>query len=100
PKRRNDGSSVSRKEMTAILVALRVQFGGLTVEGEVEGQWLDETDGKVYCDRSVKVTVACDRSRLPEAEEAVREIGRRLGQKAMYFEVRYADGVTFLRIED
>jgi hypothetical protein len=48
----------------------------------------------------VKVTVACDRARLHEAEEAVCEIGRRLGQKAMYFEVRYADGVTFLRTED
>src|SRR5205085_10911597 len=83
PKRRNDGSPVSRKEMNAILVTLRVQFGGVTVEGEVEGQWVDEADGRVYHDRSVKVTVACDRSRLHEAEEAVREIGRRLGQKAM-----------------
>jgi hypothetical protein len=100
PRRRNDGSPVSRKETNAILAGLRVQFGGLTVDGEVEGQWVDEADGKVYRDRSLKVTVACDRERLQEAEEAVREIGRRLGQKAMYFEVRYYDGVSFLRIED
>jgi hypothetical protein len=35
PKARNDGSVVSRKEMNAILAGLRVQFGGVTVEGEV-----------------------------------------------------------------
>lgn len=100
PKHRNDGSPVSRKEMNAILAGLRARFGGVTVDGEIEGQWVDQTDGKVYRDRSLKVTVACDRERLHEAEEAVREIGRQLEQKAMYFEVRYFDGVTFLRIED
>jgi hypothetical protein len=36
---------------------------------------------------------------LAEAEEAVRRIGRQLGQKAMYFEVRYYDGIRFLRID-
>jgi hypothetical protein len=100
PKRRNDGSLVSRKEMNTILTELRVRFGGVTIDGEVEGQWVDESDGTLYRDRSLKITVACDRERLHEAEEAVRAIGRRLEQKAMYFEVRYYDGVTFLRIED
>ena len=100
PKRRNDGSPVSRKEINSIVVSLRMQFGGVTEEGEVGGQWVDDDNGPVYRDRSLKVTVACDRSRLREAEEAVIAIGRRLGQKAMYFEVRYCDGVTFLRVDD
>lgn len=99
PKQRNDGSRVSRREMNAILRGLRERFGGVTVEGEVEGQWVDSADGKSYGERSLKVTVACDRERLHEAEDAVRDIGRQLGQKAMYFEVRYFDGVGILRIE-
>jgi hypothetical protein len=99
PKQRNDGTRVSRKEMNAILRSLREQFGGVTVEGEVEGHWVDPADGKPYSERSLKVTVACDRERLHEAEDAVRDIGRQLGQKAMYFEVRYYDGVGILRIE-
>jgi hypothetical protein len=99
PKRRNDGSAVSRTERNGILASLRSQFGGVSAEGEIEGQWVDD-DGTVHRDRSLKVTVACDRERLHEAEEAVKKIGRQLGQKAMYFEIRHGDGVTFLRVDD
>ncbi|MCI0461795.1 MAG: hypothetical protein L0Z62_33000 [Gemmataceae bacterium] len=60
---------------------------------------MDLADNKHDCDSSIKVTVACDRERLHEAEDAVRAIGRHLGQKAMYFEVRYDDGVGILRLE-
>ena len=100
PWRRNDGSVVSRKEMSAILDELRRQFGGVSAEGTVAGQWQDPVDGTVYRERSLKATVACDRSLLTEAENAVRAIGRTLGQKAMYFELRYCDGVSILRIDD
>jgi hypothetical protein len=100
PRQRNDGSAVSRKELNAILRQLRERFGGVTIDGEVEGHWVDPSDGKHYRERSLKITVACDRERLHEAEDVVREIGRQLGQKAMYFEVRYYDGVRILRIDE
>lgn len=100
PKRRNDGSAVSRKEMKAIFLTIRERFRGFTVESQVRGEWVDEKDGKVYRDASYRVTVACDRQRLHEAEELVREIGRRLGQKAMYFEVHGYDGAGILWIEE
>jgi hypothetical protein len=96
PKSRNDGARVSRKELNAILRDLRLRFGGYTVEGEAEGQWTDPATGKTYTDRSIKVTVACHRERLHEAAEAVRAIGRQLGQLAMWFEVKGADGVEIL----
>ena len=38
------------------------------------------------------------RDRLQEAIQAVRRVGRKLGQKAMYFEVAGYDGVQILRI--
>jgi hypothetical protein len=47
----------------------------------------------------LKVSIETDRQRLSEAMEAVKAIGRALGQRAMYFEVSGCDGVQFLRIE-
>jgi hypothetical protein len=99
PKYRNDKTKVPGTELREILDGLVDQFGGMTTEGEIAGQWIDPKDGKRFNDKGVKVTVACDSERLGEAEEAVRAIGRRLGQKAMYFEVRYYDGIRFLRID-
>jgi hypothetical protein len=47
----------------------------------------------------VKVSIECDRDRLPEAIRAVRRIGRRLKQRAMYFEVFGYDGVQILHMD-
>jgi hypothetical protein len=98
PKARNDGSAVTRKEINAIRRGLCQQFGGYTLEGDVAGEWTDPATGNVYADRSLKVTVACHRERMHEAAEVVREFGR-LGQLAMWFEVKWADGVEILDIE-
>ena len=99
PKFRNDGSPVPPEELDAIIERIWQQFGGATVEGEVTGHWVDRTDGTHYRDLSLRVSVACERERLAEAQEAVRQIGRQLGQKAMYFEVQGYDGVQILRTE-
>ena len=98
PKACNDGSRVSRREINAILRGLRQQFGGYTVEGDAVGEWTDPATGKTYADHTIKVTVACHRERMQEAAEAVRAIGQQLGQLAMWFEVKGADGVDILDI--
>lgn len=98
PMARNDGSEISAAELNAILAGLWQSFGGCTIEGDVVGHWVDTRDGKHYVDRSMRVSIACDNSRLADAERAVLEIGRQLGQEAMYFEVRYFDGVRFLTV--
>ena len=70
----------------------------MTKEGQVIGHWIDD-DGTEFTDVCIKVAIECDRARLPEAIRAVRSVGRKLGQKAMYFEVSGYDGVQILRIE-
>lgn len=87
PLARNDGVPVSESEMDEILAGLEHQFGGLTVEGEVDGRWVDPETNIRYEDRSLKVLVAFEPDRLQEARDAVRAIGDRLDQLAMYFEI-------------
>jgi hypothetical protein len=99
PTARNDGRRVSRRELRAILRRLQRQFGGYTMSGEEEGEWTDESSGQVYADHTIRVTVACDRGRMREAMDAVLEIGRQLGQKAMWFDVHGADGADILVVE-
>ena len=41
PRRRNDGSRVSKDEMNSIVTELENHFGGLTREGTVIGHWVD-----------------------------------------------------------
>lgn len=97
PLKRNDGSPVGTKEINRILRRLQTRFGGLTVEGQVAGRWMEA--GQVYQDESLKISVACDNSRLEEARGEVLRIGRELGQLAMFFEVQYYDGVQILRVQ-
>jgi hypothetical protein len=97
PTTRNDGAAVKPSALARLLDALWRPFGGMTNEGLVTGHWLDE--GTEFKDVCVKVSIECDRSRLPEAIRAVRAIGRKLRQRAMYFEVFGYDGVQILRIE-
>jgi hypothetical protein len=96
PTTRNDGSPVKPSVRARLIDSLWRPFGGMTNEGLVTGYWIDE-DGTEFQDVCVKVSIECDRSRLPEAIKAVRQIGRKLGQRAMYFEVAGYDGVQILR---
>ncbi|TWT30730.1 hypothetical protein [Blastopirellula retiformator] len=98
PLNRNDGSEVSQAEINEILAEIATRFGGFTSEGTVDGSWLDS--GKIYSDRLLKVSVACDRSQYEEAKQVVIGIGRRTGQLAMFFEVVFFDGVQILEIVD
>lgn len=98
PKTWNDGSPVNTDLLRTLIDSLHDRFGGMTVEGDVTGYWTDE-DGAKYVDKSSKISIECERSRLLEAIETVTRIGRRLKQKAMYFEVSGNDGVQFLRMK-
>ena len=92
----NKGTSHADK-IDAIVQSLAIQFGGCSREGVVEGHSIDS--GVQYRDQSLRVTVVCENSRLDEARDRIIEIGRELGQRAMYFEVRDFDGVQILRID-
>ena len=81
-----NGSPVEQSELRGILNRLLFEFGGYTVAGEVEGGWRSP-DGKEYRDRNTQVWVAVESRRLPALRQTVAEIGRQLGQEAMYLEV-------------
>ena len=98
PTTRNDGTPLKPSVLEHTLDALWRPFRAMTKEGYVTGHWIDE-DGTEFTDVCLKVSIECDRSRLFEAIRAVCHIGRRLGQRAMYFEVSGYDGVQILRIE-
>ncbi len=93
----NDGTPVRDTVLEQLIDSFHNRFGGLTREGDVTGYWTD-MDGTKFVDKSIKISVECDRSRLQEAINAVLRVGRKLKQRAMYFEVSGYDGVQFLRM--
>jgi hypothetical protein len=98
PLRLNDGSEVPIQQINAIVDRLTLRFGGCSDEGVTKGQWLDPKDARLYRDESRRISVVCDNKLLEEARQAVIYIGKELGQRAMYFEVRDYDGVQLLDI--
>ncbi len=98
PTTRNDGTPIEPSRLARIIDRLWRPYGGMTEEGFVTGRWVDD-DGTEFRDRCIKISIECDRSRLGDAIRAVRRVGRRLDQRAMYFEVSGYDGVQILRIE-
>jgi hypothetical protein len=97
PTTRNDGSQVPPTVLSRLIDRLWRPFRGMTEEGWVHGHWIDD-DGTEFTDVCIKVSIECERDRLQEALRAVRRVGRKLHQKAMYFEVTGYDGVQILRI--
>jgi len=98
PTTSNDGTAVDPAVLSRLIDRLWRPFGGMTDEGQVTGHWIDE-DGTEFTDVCIKISIECDRARLQEAIRAVRRAGRKLHQKAMYFEVSGYDGVQILRID-
>ncbi len=87
PTHRNDGSKISKRDRVAILDVVRDTFGGYTLEGPFEGCWV-ANDGRVYEETSYRLEILVPADRLSEARELVARIGKQLGQRAMYLEVR------------
>lgn len=87
PTHRNDGKKISRRERRAILNLVRDTFGGYTLEGPFHGAWVAD-DGRVYEETSYRLELLVPPERVSEARELCRHIGKRLGQRAIYFEVR------------
>lgn len=99
PIKRSDGRRLSLRERAQIVASFWQRFGGSTIEGKTQGDWVDPDDGTHYRDECWKLVVVTTPDRWPEVEELIVEVGRELGQKAMYVEVQYFDGVKILRTE-
>jgi hypothetical protein len=101
PTCRNDGTKIDDLEMDGIRQGIWGTFGGSTNEGIAEGDWIDQATGQHYRDLCLKIAVHCETTteNLVTAEGLIREIGKQLGQKAMWFELQYFDGVRILKID-
>jgi hypothetical protein len=87
PTHRNDGSKVSQRERRELLKLVRDSFGGYTLEGPFHGAWVAD-DGRAYEETSYRLEVLVPPKRLKAVRELFKRIGRRLGQRAIYLEVR------------
>lgn len=95
PTHRNDGSRISRRERRSILNLVRDTFGGYTLEGPFEGAWVAD-DGRVYEATSYRLEVLVPPERVSEARVLFTRVGKQLGQRAIYFEVREAGEIIDL----
>jgi hypothetical protein len=87
PTHRNDGSKISPRERRALLNLVRDTFGGYSLEGPFKGAWVAD-DGQVYEEASYRLEVLVATERVSEARELFMSLGKQLGQRAIYFEVR------------
>lgn len=87
PTHRNDGSKISKRERRAILNLIRDTFRGYILEGPFQGAWVAD-DGQMYEEASYRLEVLVPPERLNEARELFTRVGKQLGQRAIYFEVR------------
>jgi len=87
PTHRNDGSKISVRERRAVLTSVRSRFRGYTLEGPFTGVWVAD-DGRAYEETSYRLEVLVPPERVREARKLFMDIGRQLGQRAIYFEVR------------
>ncbi len=95
PTHRNDGSKISQRERRAILTLVRDTFGGYSLEGPFEGAWVAD-DGSVYEESSYRLEVLVSPERVPEARKLFMRMGKQLGQRAIYFDVRDAGEIIDL----
>jgi hypothetical protein len=99
PTHDNNGRKFRRAVLREILSRVRDAFGGYSLDGPGLGAWTDDA-GNVYEEHSYVLTVIGDRNRFLEARELVIAIGRELGQLAMYFEIRDADGIEIIDLSN
>jgi hypothetical protein len=95
----NNGSLIEPEKIIAIKSALDRKFGGYRIVAPQEGSW----HGQVELTHEFEVDI--NPRRVSELRELVLQIGRELGQKAMYFDapppsVEILDTKTGLEEED
>jgi hypothetical protein len=76
----NDGTETPPELLVEIYAAMRRQFGQWTVLGVRDGEWDGQAEPSQWIEMSVPP------SRVEELRQLVYSIGKRLGQRAMYFD--------------
>lgn len=82
----NDGTPVSEEQIKGYLTRFWAVFGGLTVEGKVDGHWVNDS-GVHFMDTCIKIFCIIEDGQLDSFEAIVMQIGKELKQEAMYLEI-------------
>ena len=72
-----------------------IHLGDTPLRGPSAGAWVAD-DGRTYEETSYRLEVLVPAERLSEARELFTQIGKQLGQRAIYFEVREAGEIIDL----
>ncbi len=96
PTHDNRGRKFSRAKMRKIYQRIRDVFGGYSLDGPGYGAWKAD-DGTIYEEYSYVLTIVTERIRRDEVRQLIRDIGRDLGQLAMYYEE--AEGAEILDVD-
>ena len=89
------GRELVARERRSFVTLVRDTFGGYSLEGPFEGTWVAD-DGRVYEETSYRLEVLVAPDRVNEARALFARLGRQLGQRAIYFEVRDAGEIIDL----
>lgn len=95
PTTYNDGQPIHAAVLSDILAEIDQAFDGHTVDGVCDGVYKMD-DGTMASDRSLKVWIAVEPSRVEEVRRLAGRIARLLKQESLYFEVTEAE-VEFVR---
>jgi hypothetical protein len=80
----NQGRRFAAEDWQRALDVLVIQFGGATLGQEMEGCWLDARR-RVHREPVRAVTISFEDRRLGDFRGHIREVGRLLGQEAVYY---------------
>lgn len=81
----NTGKPIDPEVVVELQRELLDLFGGFTIHPTSQGRW-QSREGKVYQDEVLVYEVAVPENEIPLLREVVSQLGRRLGQLAMYFD--------------
>jgi hypothetical protein len=95
PTTYNGGEEVPHGVLTSILAEIDRAFDGHTVDGLCDGVYRMD-DGSMASDRSLKVWVAVEPSKVDDVRRLAGRIAHVLKQETLYFEVTEAE-VEFVR---
>ena len=85
PLRYNDGAEVPNQVILDFQEKLFALGGGFTIAGTVEGAYR-MADGTKRIDHSLEIWIGLKEEYVPDLEQAVAELGAKLGQESMYLE--------------
>ena len=93
----NDQTEITPAIINDILKEIERRFDGYTIEGTVTGAYKMD-DGSVAHDKSTKVVIAVDPTKVDELKKLVAKFAGKLKQESLYFEVTDTD-VELIRPE-